>query len=60
MSGKIEKNIPQKSIAGYFSKPQNLPPSEGAVQKNFTTDEDFEEGKKIAEEQKQKKQKWKR
>ena len=45
-SGKIEKNIPPKSNEGYFSKPQNSPPSEGAVQKNFTTDEDFEEGKK--------------
>ena len=41
-------------IDGYFSKPQNLPPPEGAVQKNLFPDEDFEEEKKIAEKQKQK------
>ena len=39
---------------GYFSKPQNLPPPEGAVQKKLFPDEDFEEEKKIAEKQKQK------
>ena len=44
----------QKSIDGYFSKPQNSPPTEGAVQKKLVTDEDFEEEKKIPEKQKQK------
>ena len=52
---KYRKKYCQKSIEGYFSKPQNSPPSEGVVQKIFTTDEDFEEGKKIAEEEKRKK-----
>ena len=43
-----------KLIDRYFSKLQNLPPPESAVQKKLFPDEDFEEEKKIAEKQKQK------
>ena len=49
---KDRKKYSQKLIDGYFSKPQNLPPPEGAVQKKLVIDEDFEKEKKIAEEQK--------
>ena len=47
---KDRKKCSQKSIDGYFSKPQNSPPPEGAVQEKLITDEDFDEEKKIAEE----------
>ena len=53
---KDRKKYSQKSIEGYFSKGQNSLPPVGAIQKKFVSDEDFE-GKKIMEEQKQRK--WK-
>ena len=43
---KDRKKHSQKSIDGYFSKLQNLPPPEGAVQKKLVTDGDFEEEQK--------------
>ena len=52
---KGRKKYSQKLIDRYFSKPQNLPPTEGVVQKKLVMNEDFEEEKKIVVEQKQKK-----
>ena len=51
---KDRKKYSQKSIEGYFSKPRNSPTPESAVQKKIVTEQNFEEEKKIAEEQKQK------
>ena len=51
---KDRKKCSQKSIEGYISKAQNSPPPAGAIQKKLVSDEDFEEEKNIAEEQKQK------
>ena len=43
---KDRKTYSQKSIDGYFSKPQNSPPPEGVAQKKLVTDVDFEEDNK--------------
>ena len=51
---KDRKKCSQKSIEGYFSKAQNSPPPAGPIQKKLVSDENFEEEKNIAEEQKQK------
>ena len=52
---KDRKKYSQKSVDGYFSKPQNLLPLEGAAQKKLVTDEDFEEEKKNEVEKNKKK-----
>ena len=44
----------QKSIESYFSKSENSPSPPGVVQKKLVDEEDFENEKKLVEEQKQK------
>ena len=51
---KYSKKYSQKSVKGYFSQSQNSPAPAGAIQKKLFSIDDFEEKKKIAEEQKQK------
>ena len=50
---KDRKKYSQNSIKGYFSKAQNSVPPADAIQKKVVSNEDFEEEKKIVEEQKQ-------
>ena len=52
---KDRKKYSQNSIKGYFSKAQNSVPPADAIQKKVVSNGDFEEEKKIVEEQKQKK-----
>ena len=44
---KDKKKYLQKSIEGYFSKPQISPLPEGAIQKKLVMDEDLEQEKKL-------------